>query len=163
MTRFLLQSDTCGFVDMRRPLWREDGFVFYNWCCLRHRSHSQVRVPRGSWPYFTVSDLRLPKPGGSGPCIYISQEQGGPVITPGTGFQPRGDPAYYITTDGQSASLSWNKAPIWSLRPDFLLMPDNCWPVDVGRHLWREVESVFYYVQCTIYLHFTCYLALFIH
>jgi hypothetical protein len=25
----------------------------------------------------------------------------------------------YITTDGQSASLSWNKAPIWGLRPDF--------------------------------------------
>jgi hypothetical protein len=25
----------------------------------------------------------------------------------------------YITADGQSASLSWNKAPIWSLRPDF--------------------------------------------
>jgi hypothetical protein len=24
-----------------------------------------------------------------------------------------------VTTDGQSASLSWNKAPIWSLRPDF--------------------------------------------
>jgi hypothetical protein len=25
----------------------------------------------------------------------------------------------YITTDSQSASLSWNKAPIWGLRPDF--------------------------------------------
>jgi hypothetical protein len=25
----------------------------------------------------------------------------------------------YITTDGQSASLYWNKAPIWGLRPDF--------------------------------------------
>jgi hypothetical protein len=25
----------------------------------------------------------------------------------------------YLTTDGQSASLSWNKAPIWGLRPDF--------------------------------------------
>jgi hypothetical protein len=25
----------------------------------------------------------------------------------------------YVTTDGQSASLSWNKAPIWALRPDF--------------------------------------------
>jgi hypothetical protein len=25
----------------------------------------------------------------------------------------------YVTTDGQSVSLSWNKAPIWSLRPDF--------------------------------------------
>jgi hypothetical protein len=25
----------------------------------------------------------------------------------------------YVTTDGQSASLSWYKAPIWGLRPDF--------------------------------------------
>jgi hypothetical protein len=25
----------------------------------------------------------------------------------------------YITTDGQSASLSWCQAPIWGLRPDF--------------------------------------------
>jgi hypothetical protein len=24
----------------------------------------------------------------------------------------------YVTTDGRSASLSWNKAPIWGLRPD---------------------------------------------
>jgi hypothetical protein len=24
----------------------------------------------------------------------------------------------YVTTDGQSASVSWNKAPIWGLRPD---------------------------------------------
>jgi hypothetical protein len=24
----------------------------------------------------------------------------------------------YITTDSQSTSLSWNKAPIWGLRPD---------------------------------------------
>jgi hypothetical protein len=24
----------------------------------------------------------------------------------------------YDTTDGQSVSLSWNKAPIWGLRPD---------------------------------------------
>jgi hypothetical protein len=30
--------------------------------------------------YFTVSDLR------QGPCIYIPQEQGGPVILPGTGY-----------------------------------------------------------------------------
>jgi hypothetical protein len=25
----------------------------------------------------------------------------------------------YVMTDGQSASLSWSKAPIWGLRPDF--------------------------------------------
>jgi hypothetical protein len=24
----------------------------------------------------------------------------------------------YVATDGQSASLSWNEAPIWGLRPD---------------------------------------------
>jgi hypothetical protein len=24
----------------------------------------------------------------------------------------------YVTTDGKSASLSWNKAPIWGLRPE---------------------------------------------
>jgi hypothetical protein len=86
MTRFLLLSDNCGFVDMGRPLWREDGSVVYNCCCLRQRSHSQVRVPRGSWPHFTVSDLRLPQPKGPGSCIYIPQEQGGPVIPPGIGL-----------------------------------------------------------------------------
>jgi hypothetical protein len=44
------------------------------------RIHSRVRVLRDSGPYFTVSDLRLPQPGGPGPRIYIPQEQGGPVI-----------------------------------------------------------------------------------
>jgi hypothetical protein len=29
------------------------------------------------------------------------------------------DSEYYITTDGQSTSLSWNKAPVWGLRPHF--------------------------------------------
>jgi hypothetical protein len=33
----------------------------------------------------------------------------------------------------------------------FLLLSDNCGFVDVGRPLWREVGSVLYYVQCTIY------------
>jgi hypothetical protein len=40
-----------------------------------------------SGPHFTVSVLRLPQPGGPDPCIYIPQEQGGPVITPGTGYR----------------------------------------------------------------------------
>jgi hypothetical protein len=29
----------------------------------------------------------------------------------------------YVTTDGQPASLSWNKAPIWGLRPDIYYCP----------------------------------------
>jgi hypothetical protein len=52
----------------------------------RQRRHFQVRVPGDSWPYFTDSDSRVPQPGGSGVHIYIPQEQGCPVIPPGTGF-----------------------------------------------------------------------------
>jgi hypothetical protein len=51
----------------------------------RQRSHSRASVPRDSWPYFTLSDSRLSQLGGSGPR-YITQEQGGPVILPGTGI-----------------------------------------------------------------------------
>jgi hypothetical protein len=52
----------------------------------RQCSHSWVRFPLDSSTYFTVSDSRLPQPGGPGPRIYIPQEQGGPVILPGTEF-----------------------------------------------------------------------------
>jgi hypothetical protein len=52
----------------------------------RQRTHSQVRVPRDSQPHFVVSDSRLPQPGGSGPRIYISQEQREPVMPSDTGL-----------------------------------------------------------------------------
>jgi hypothetical protein len=52
----------------------------------RQRSYSRVWDPRESWPHFTDSDSRLLQPGGPGPRIYIPQEQGDPVISPGTGF-----------------------------------------------------------------------------
>jgi hypothetical protein len=55
----------------------------------RQPSHSQIRVPRDSQSHVTVSDSRLSKPGDPGPRIYIPQEQGGPVIPPGTGFSFR--------------------------------------------------------------------------
>jgi hypothetical protein len=70
-TRFLLLSDSCGFVDVGRPLWRDNGSVVYNCSGPRQRSHSQVRVPWDSWTYFTVSDSRLPQPGGDrSPYLY---------------------------------------------------------------------------------------------
>jgi hypothetical protein len=50
----------------------------------------------------------------------------------------------YVTTDRQSASLPWNKAPIWSLRPDFYYCQDSCGFVYVGRFLRREDGSVLY-------------------
>jgi hypothetical protein len=49
----------------------------------------------------------------------------------------------YVTTDGQPASLSWSKAPIWGLRPDLYYLCDSYGPVLMGRPLWREVGSVF--------------------
>jgi hypothetical protein len=42
----------------------------------------------------------------------------------------------YITTDGQSASLSWNKAPIWGLRPDL----DYCQTV-AGLLMWGVLSG----------------------
>jgi hypothetical protein len=41
----------------------------------------------------------------------------------------------YVTTDGQSASLSWNKAPICGLLPDIYYLCDSCGLVLVGRPL----------------------------
>jgi hypothetical protein len=74
-SNFVCQLKTCGYSPhVISSLMR--GLV----CRLqllsgsRQLSHSQVRVPRESWTYFTVSDPRLHQPGGPGPCIYISQE-----------------------------------------------------------------------------------------
>jgi hypothetical protein len=50
----------------------------------------------------------------------------------------------YVTTDGQSASLSWYKALIRGLRPDFYFRTSDSYVLDsVGRPLWREDGSVF--------------------
>jgi hypothetical protein len=51
------------------------GLSFITAANPRQRSHSRVRVPRDWLPYFTVSDSRLPQPGGPGPRIYIPQQQ----------------------------------------------------------------------------------------
>jgi hypothetical protein len=50
----------------------------------------------------------------------------------------------YVTTDSLSVSLSWNKPPIWGLRPDFLLLSDNCGFADVGCSLGRKSVSAVY-------------------
>jgi hypothetical protein len=42
----------------------------------------------------------------------------------------------YIMTDGQPASLSWNKAPIWGLRPDL----DYC-QTFAGLLLWGVLSD----------------------
>jgi hypothetical protein len=47
-------------------------------------------------------------------------------------------------TDGQPASLSWYKAPIWGLQPDLYYSYDNYGFFFVGRPLWREDGPDFY-------------------
>jgi hypothetical protein len=67
-----LLSNSCGFVDMRRPLWREDGFLVYNsgWpspaqsCTLSHAKLILLSHIRDS-----------PKPGKSGHRVYIPKGQ----------------------------------------------------------------------------------------
>jgi hypothetical protein len=41
---FYYCPDSCGFVDVGRSLWREDGFVIYIFADPRQSSHFRVRV-----------------------------------------------------------------------------------------------------------------------
>jgi hypothetical protein len=50
---------------------------------------TQWSESRRTWNYTLLSHLRLPQPGGPGSHLYISQEQGGQVIPPGTEFPLR--------------------------------------------------------------------------
>jgi hypothetical protein len=43
----------------------------------------------------------------------------------------------YVTTDGQSPSLSWCRASIWGPKTRFLLLSRSCEFVDVGASLTR--------------------------
>jgi hypothetical protein len=74
-TRFLLLSDSCGFVDVGLPFWREDSLLFTIAAVPLQRSHSRVRVPFETLPTWRARSL----------CLY-PPEQGGAVIPPGTGF-----------------------------------------------------------------------------
>jgi hypothetical protein len=57
-----ISLDSCAFVILWRPLWREDGFVIN---CKTvsgpyQSSHSWVEVSQNLWPYFTVSSETPP-------------------------------------------------------------------------------------------------------
>jgi hypothetical protein len=72
----------CGLVSVGRPLWREDGSAI---CSVITQWPESFRTRN----YTLLSHLRLPQPGGPDSRIYIPQEQGGPVIPPGTGYPVR--------------------------------------------------------------------------
>jgi hypothetical protein len=82
----------------------------------RQRSLSRIRVPWDSWPYFTLSNLRLPHAGGPGCRIYFPLEESGPIISPGIEWGEvrrvrwvQSQSQSHVTTDGLSVSMSWCK------------------------------------------------------
>jgi hypothetical protein len=95
----------------------------------RQRSRSQARVPRDSWSYFTVSDLRLPKLRGLGSPIYVLQELGDPVIPRALGSlfvaYVASQSQSHIATDGQSLSQSWCQAPSWAHDQIFITLSQS--------------------------------------
>jgi hypothetical protein len=58
-TRFLLLS-VAGLLIWDALSNERTGLSFKIAAGLRQRSYSRIRVPRDSWPYFPVSDSRLP-------------------------------------------------------------------------------------------------------
>jgi hypothetical protein len=86
MTRFLLLSDCCGFVDVRRSVWRENGSATYNCCWSLSVQSFLGPSPAGLVTTFYCLRFETPPTWRLSPRTYIPQEQGGPVIPPGTGF-----------------------------------------------------------------------------
>jgi hypothetical protein len=127
-------------VLMQHPLWREDGFVSYEYpwpfvrrtyrtysillkmssFCTTHRSSLstgfteqimpilRILCYNGSLVTWTVVGLTTAK---FKPLLILL-----PFLLPLAWVS---EWVGYITTDGQSASLSWCRAPIWGLWPDF--------------------------------------------
>jgi hypothetical protein len=69
----------------------------------RQRSHSQVRVPRDSWPHFTVRFETPPTWRARSTYLY-------PPGAGWSGYTPVSQRQSHIATDGQSISKSWCRA-----------------------------------------------------
>jgi hypothetical protein len=135
---FLLQLNTCGHSPYVTSSDEWMGLSFTIASGSRQRSHSRVRVLRDSWTHFSVSDSRLPQPGGPGTRIYIPQDQGGPVIPPGTG--------YPFSRLLRLAGLRWrysNPPPHGATTYSFLCTLIIPWHVPRGKHLLCYQECVF--------------------
>jgi hypothetical protein len=87
MTRFLFFVWRLRVYWCRKPSLTRDVSVIYLYNCLLAMPEQSL-VVQSPTELMTVfySHLRLPQLGGPGPCIYLPQEQSGPVISPRTGF-----------------------------------------------------------------------------
>jgi hypothetical protein len=153
---------------MGRSLWREDGSVVYNCCwpspaqlfsspsplglatifyCLRFEIYfsSPPTTRRATVEVFDPASIRG--------WISLSQSQS------------QSQSQSYVTTDDQSASLSWKKEPMWGLIPDLyycqivaaLLMCGALSDERTGPSFARVKVSSNKSVVSMCNLHFTCY------
>jgi hypothetical protein len=82
-------------------------------------SNLEGQVPVFISPRKRVARLYPPALGTLFVALYDSQGYDGCIRPASTLINPSLNLEPYITTDGQSANLAWNKAPICGLRPDF--------------------------------------------
>jgi hypothetical protein len=113
-TRYLLLFDSYGLVFVGRLLWREDGSVFCICCRPLLAQSFSGPSPLGLSTIFYCLRFETSH-------FVASYDSQGPTSTRVAASYKITDSESesYVTTDSQSASLSWNKAPIWGLRPDF--------------------------------------------
>jgi hypothetical protein len=152
---YFFLSDSCRFVDVGRPLWREDWSVIYctNASGPCQSSHSRLQVPQNSWPYFTVlfetpptwrAKKRMTQfiPLDTGlPFRHLLRLQDWSKSKSKSKSKPK---LYYDRGSvGQSVLVSGSHR---DPRPIFLLFfyyfLDGYGFVDVVRPLWREAGSV---------------------
>jgi hypothetical protein len=124
-TRFLLLSDSCGVVDVGLSLWRENGSAVYNCCCTSLVHSFLVPSPAGIVIIFYCLWFETPPTWRARFPYLHPPERGWPSYTPRHWVKVK----VMLRPTVQSVSLSWNKAPIWGLRPEFYSVRvfQACW------------------------------------
>jgi hypothetical protein len=138
MTRYLLLFDSYDLVFVGRPHWRDDGSVFCIYCWPS---------PGSPWPYFTVSDLRLPFL--SPPTTRrVTVEVFDPVSTPVSSLLSKGRSRSRNLLPATSRQAhTWHQAPLGPMAIYLFLVKtfvffSFCWST-----LLIKEELVFFYID----------------
>jgi hypothetical protein len=135
MTRFLLLSDSCGFVNFGRPLWREVEPVVHNCCWASPAQSFSSPSPTGLRTIFYCLKFETPATWRTRSLnLYRSLKIGVGVL---------------LAADSQSTSKSGYRASLWDPWPEVSLLFFLCHNYVILLSicpLWRENESVVYSV-----------------